>query len=320
MTRGSDNWWRQPRHPTRPPFIIAHRGNSAFCPENTLEAARIAHQLGADAWELDVHLTRDLVPVVIHDESLIRTTNVREAFPDDPRADAGYPVADFDVAEIQRLDAASWFIAPDGGDRSAKSFGTLAAVPAAKRGFYASGAIRIPTLAEALALTVELAWPVNVELKSVPSGQDEIVVFVMGQIAAANAEHLALISSFDHGLVAEVAAHYPFVATAALTTTPLYHPGGYCKNWIAADAYHPSIEAIGAGSVAYRRHPDRSTLRIEDFEEARAWGVAVSVFTVNDYRPRGLADHLRQAGVFGVFTDFPGELAKHWNGGLRGLH
>ncbi len=79
------------------PLCIAHRGASASAPENTLIAFETAIRLGADAIELDVHLTRDEVPVVLHDETLDRTTDGRG------------PVAAVALAALQRLDAGSWF-------------------------------------------------------------------------------------------------------------------------------------------------------------------------------------------------------------------
>lgn len=60
-----------------PPLIIAHRGASAVAPENTIAAFEAAIQAGADGIEFDVRLTRDGVPVVIHDETLYRTVGVR---------------------------------------------------------------------------------------------------------------------------------------------------------------------------------------------------------------------------------------------------
>jgi glycerophosphoryl diester phosphodiesterase len=78
-------------------FIWAHRGASANAPENTLAAFRAAERAGADGIELDVHLSRDGVPVVIHDDTLDRTTNGRG------------PVADKRWGEIRRLDAGKWF-------------------------------------------------------------------------------------------------------------------------------------------------------------------------------------------------------------------
>src|SRR5215216_1412155 len=59
------------------PLIIAHRGASAVAPENTLAAFEAAIAAGADGIEFDVRLSRDGVPVVIHDDTLYRTAGVR---------------------------------------------------------------------------------------------------------------------------------------------------------------------------------------------------------------------------------------------------
>jgi len=61
--------------------IVAHRGASARAPENTMEAFRLAHEDGADAIELDVHLTADGQLAVIHDDTLERTTDRNRAVP-----------------------------------------------------------------------------------------------------------------------------------------------------------------------------------------------------------------------------------------------
>lgn len=81
-------------------FVWAHRGASALAPENTLAAFRAAEAAGADGLELDVHLSRDGVPVVLHDETLDRTSDGRG------------PVDELTLEELQRLDAGSWF-SPD---------------------------------------------------------------------------------------------------------------------------------------------------------------------------------------------------------------
>jgi glycerophosphoryl diester phosphodiesterase len=83
--------------------VVAHRGASAHAPENTLDAFRLAVEAGADAIELDVHLTADGQLAVLHDETLQRTT--------------GRPgsVADLTMDEIRTADAGFAFIDPDGG-------------------------------------------------------------------------------------------------------------------------------------------------------------------------------------------------------------
>lgn len=79
------------------PEVIAHRGYAARAPENTLAALRMAIEARADALEFDLHVTRDGIPVLIHDSTLRRTTGV------DGR------VEERTAAEVQALDAGSWF-------------------------------------------------------------------------------------------------------------------------------------------------------------------------------------------------------------------
>ncbi|MCP3766069.1 glycerophosphodiester phosphodiesterase [Streptomyces sp. MAR25Y5] len=88
-----------------PPLVVAHRGASGYAPENTLPAADKAAELGVDWVENDVQRTRDGELVVLHDDSLARTTDVEEVFPDR----SPWKVRDFTAAEIARLDAGSWF-------------------------------------------------------------------------------------------------------------------------------------------------------------------------------------------------------------------
>jgi glycerophosphoryl diester phosphodiesterase len=80
----------------RQPLIIAHRGASADAPEHTIAAFELALAHGADGLELEVHLSRDAEPVVIHDFTLERTT------------DGAGPVSAHSVRELKRLDAGGW--------------------------------------------------------------------------------------------------------------------------------------------------------------------------------------------------------------------
>lgn len=99
-----------------PKILIAHRGASAYAPENTLPAYRLAIQQGADYVEQDLQITRDGVLVCLHDFTLERTTDVARLFPDRGRQEAAagqtvrrWPVSDFSLREIRRLDAGAWF-------------------------------------------------------------------------------------------------------------------------------------------------------------------------------------------------------------------
>ncbi|MGW0628839.1 glycerophosphodiester phosphodiesterase [Streptomyces sp. NPDC002758] len=89
----------------QPPTVVAHRGASAHAPENTLPAIDEAARLGFSWVENDVQRTKDGELVVIHDDTLERTTNAEEVFP----GRAPWKVKDFTSAEIARLDAGSWF-------------------------------------------------------------------------------------------------------------------------------------------------------------------------------------------------------------------
>ncbi len=79
------------------PLIIGHRGASAVAPENTMAAFREAIAAGSDGIEFDVRLTRDGIPVVIHDSSLRRTSGLSQR------------VADLTWAEIRSVNVGSWF-------------------------------------------------------------------------------------------------------------------------------------------------------------------------------------------------------------------
>ncbi|MFJ6698538.1 glycerophosphodiester phosphodiesterase [Streptomyces sp. NPDC091272] len=95
------------------PTVIAHRGASAYAPENTLAAVDRADTLGIDWVENDVQRTKDGELVILHDESLARTTDVEQRFPDR----SPWKVQDFTAAEINTLDAGSWFGAAFAGTR-----------------------------------------------------------------------------------------------------------------------------------------------------------------------------------------------------------
>lgn len=294
------------------PWVIAHRGDSFHAPENTLEAAQRAWDLGADAWELDVRLSRDRVPVLLHDRSLLRTTNVAQQFAGDPRARDGFLVDQFDLAEIQSLDAGRWFLDPAGPPRSAVAFGTLEELSEGDRAWYASGEVKVPTLADALALTERLDWMVNVELKACSAQEPELLDVVLAAVAASRASDRVEISSFDHADVAEVVRRAPEISTGVLVSTPLYQPQRYVRELVGADAYHPSAGAIAAAQPRLHGNAHSDGFRIRDLNDLAFAGVPVYVYTVNDMSDGGLADRLARVGVAGVFTDDPRSLEAHW--------
>ncbi|GGF62374.1 glycerophosphoryl diester phosphodiesterase [Wenyingzhuangia marina] len=90
-------------------LVIAHRGASGYLPEHTLPAKALAYGIHPDFLEQDVVLTKDDVPVVIHDIHLETTTNVADIFPDKKRADGKYYVIDFTWNELEQLDVTERF-------------------------------------------------------------------------------------------------------------------------------------------------------------------------------------------------------------------
>jgi len=157
---------------------IAHRGASAFAPENTMAAFEKAIELGADVIELDLHLTRDGELVVIHDDTLDRTTDGRGS------------VHGRSLQELRRLDAGRWF----------------------EEGFAGQ---RIPTLAEVLdcfAGKVPLALEVKAGSTFFP-GIEERVVAALRQRSAIEQ---AAIASFDHFALRRLKEIEPALRTAAL--------------------------------------------------------------------------------------------------------
>jgi len=100
--------------------LVAHRGASAYAPEHTLAAYKLALEQGADFVEQDLQITKDGILVCLHDLTLERTTNVEEIFPERHRVENGtrtWPVSDFTTAEIAQLDAGLWFDAKFTGTR-----------------------------------------------------------------------------------------------------------------------------------------------------------------------------------------------------------
>jgi glycerophosphoryl diester phosphodiesterase len=102
-------------------ILVAHRGASAYAPEHTLAAYRLAIEQGADFVEQDLQISKDGVLVCLHDLTLERTTNVAKVFPGRAARGRGWRktwnVSDFTLHELKTLDAGSWFDPKFKGER-----------------------------------------------------------------------------------------------------------------------------------------------------------------------------------------------------------
>lgn len=96
------------------PLVIAHRGASGYLPEHTLAAKAMAHAQGADFIEQDLVLSKDGVPMVLHDIYVDTVTDVAQRFPERKRSDGRYYALDFTVAELKQLQVTERFNALTG--------------------------------------------------------------------------------------------------------------------------------------------------------------------------------------------------------------
>ena len=90
-------------------IVIAHRGASGYLPEHTLPAKAMAYAMGADYLEQDIVLSKDNVPIVIHDIHLETVTDVAKKFPDRKRKDGKFYVIDFNFNELKQLNVSERF-------------------------------------------------------------------------------------------------------------------------------------------------------------------------------------------------------------------
>jgi len=263
----------------RPVLNIAHGGASSLAPQNTLAAGRKAREIGADLWGIDVRLTKDGVFILMHDESLERTTDVEEVF----AGRSPWLVKDFTLAEIEELDAGSWFVETD-------PFGQIAAGNVSPEDQQSYIGERVPTLREALEFTRESDWRIDIEVKPMDYfSQEEIVQKLLALIGETEMEGRVMVSSFAHDLLRKVKELDPAIPTAALAIFAPRDPVRYLED-LGADAYDPSPLAFNPRVAA----------------ELRSLGFGVYIWTYNETNQ--LQNFAAMEGVSGIFTDFPQRL------------
>ena len=193
-----------------PPWIIAHRGYSQKYPENTLAAFQAAVAAGAQMMELDVMLSRDRKPVVIHDTTLERTTNGHGA------------VNDFTLADLKKLDAGSWFDTAYAGQR-------------------------LPELSEVLDL-VGGQTNVNIEIKAQTYGHrhppDAIEKQVVAMVKKKNLQDSVLISSFEIDVLVQIASMPDPPAIALISSTPASRRIVELCTHLKVFSWHPDYKIV----------------------------------------------------------------------------
>lgn len=181
-------------------LIWAHRGFAARYPENTMIAFEKALEAGADGIELDVQLTKDGMPVVIHDEQIDRTTT-----------GSGWVNA-LTYEELAGFDAGSWFD---------ESFSDE----------------RIPRLEDVLDLMEEHAFLLNIELKNGLVPYEQLEDIVLKAIRDRALDDRIVLSSFNHYSLKKVREMHPTMETAALFMEGLYEPWTYIRSFQATSLH-----------------------------------------------------------------------------------
>jgi glycerophosphoryl diester phosphodiesterase len=262
-----------------PVLVVAHGGARSLAPENTLAAARKALEIGADMWELDVGVTADGELILFHDDSLARTTNARQVYPDR----APWTFTTFTLAEIEALDSGTWFVETD-------PFGQIAAGAVTSQEQARYRGEPVPTLRRALEFTRDSNWRVNVEVKTLPPPMTDfpVVEAVISLINELDMASQVLVSSFVPDHVMQVRHLNPSIATAAVV------------GWSQTEALHMPLDLSVDGY-----NPRHTLLSDQQIQGLRQAGFEVHPWTVND---KAEMRRLIHAGVTGIITDFPQRL------------
>ncbi|WP_096156890.1 MULTISPECIES: glycerophosphodiester phosphodiesterase [Bacillus] len=185
--------------------IFGHRGSAGTHPENTMISFQQAFKDGADGIELDVQLSKDGIPVVIHDEKVNRTTNGNGL------------VKDFTVKELKELNAVHKF-------KDSFSF------------------CEIPTLEEVLVWLEQTNLLLNIELKNGVFFYEGMEEKVIQLVKMYNLEGRVIFSSFNHYSIVKLKELAPEIERAVLYMEGIYKPWEYAK-WVGARSIHPYIYA-----------------------------------------------------------------------------
>ena len=268
--------------------VIAHRGASAYAPENTLAAFELAIEQGADWFELDTHMSADYEIICIHDATVDRTTDGTGA------------VRDMTIEELKALDAGSWKDEAYAGER-------------------------LPTLGEALDLAkgrigvyVELKpidddGPLETHLMSIASDRTqllphhasrvlslieasgshnyEMTVRAIQKIRERNMQDQVVIQSFSPIICATVRAMAPNIPAEYLGAYDPEQPGA----WLVFLRW---TELIGPHGV----NLNYTHMTQEQLQMFQNRGQSVAVWTVND--PDAMR-RMAEWGVDGIITDYP---------------
>lgn len=248
------------------PAVVAHRCGGRLAPENTLAGLNISAALGCKGVEFDVMLSGDGTPILIHDETLERTTN------------GVGRVADTGDGVLRRLDAGSAFDLRFAGEP-------------------------IPTLAEAMARCAGLGLAINLEIKPA-TGHERRTGRVVGEVLRRDWAHrldTIVLSSFSEAALAAVATEVPECARGLLVGHVPDDWQARCER-LGAIALHPETSALQRGQVEALRAAGLRLAVYTENDPVRAdmlfaWGVDSVITDWPDRFRLGRAAERSQTGV-----------------------
>ena len=226
------------------PFILGHRGASAVAPENTLAAFLRAISDGADGIEFDVRLSRDGVPVVIHDATLKRTGLIDR------------PVSALTAGELREIDVGRWFAGQTQNPKAS---------------FLGEG---VPMLAQVFELFSANSGLLYTEMKCDEDEGPLLAAEVVRLTRESRMTERVVVESFDHAAVAAVKKIDSGIRTAALFEPKLTRPISTVRRLKMVDT------ALGVGADEIALHHTLAGVRV--VEKARQAGLEVVVWTVDD--------------------------------------
>ncbi len=252
-------------------LVIAHQGGDGLFPSNTLYAFEHAAKLGVDVLELDVHASKDGELVVIHDDTVERTTN-----------GAG-KVSDLTTAELKELDAGyNW-----SPERKGESFP------------YRDKGITIPTLEEVFAAFPD--YRINIEIKQESSS---ITQPLCDLIRKYNKQEQVLVVTFYDAAMKDFRQKCPEIVTAGapneVRTFYIFH------RLFLGSLYRASADAFQVPE--YQGEEDKNSLHIVTkrfVEDAKRKNIELHVWTVDEIEDM---QRMLELGVDGIITDRPDRL------------
>ena len=292
------------------PLVIAHRGASGYLPENTLEATTLAFALGADYIEQDLVLTGDGELVVLHDIHLESTTDVEQKFPDRRRADGRYYVIDFTLAEIQTLDV----------HERQQANGELVF----KNRYQSEGNFKVSTFREHIDLIDNLNRQFGQQVGIYPElkasdfhrdeGQDISRVF-LAELRARGLDHpnaRVFVQCFDAGEVKrlrqQLGLKAPLIQLIAHSQKELQTDAGLKGLEAVADGVGPSLSLIldrEGGLTSFAKRLNATGLEIHPYTHR-----SDVYLSSNEAETQMFERLVNEAGITGIFTDFPDRAAR----------